>query len=237
MTTSIRLAKHIAELVPCSRREADQYIEGGWVKVDGQIVEEPGYRLMTHQSVDLNPAATLAAVEPVTILLHKPAGIATDTAVQLIVPDTLVSDAHLSMRFLKRHAVGLTLTEPLEKDASGLLVFTQDWRIARKLIEDAARLEQEYIIEVTGEIVRDGLQLLNHGLTFNGKALPPIKVSWQNETRLRFAIKAPQRGLIMHMCEKVGLKVLTTRRIRIGRMSMAGLPSGGWRYLAGYERF
>lgn len=237
MTASIRLAKHIAELVPCSRREAGQYIESGWVKVDGRVIEEPGFRLMPRQQVELMPGASLAPVEPVTILLHKPSGIDAGVAVQLVMPDTLAPNDRTGLRFLKRHVAGLTLTESLEKNASGLLVFTQDWRIVRKLVDDTARIEQEYIVEVTGEPVPGGLQLLNHGLTFNGKPLPPAKVSWQNETRLRFAIKAPQRGLIAHMCEKVGLKVSTMKRIRIGRVPMAGLPSGQWRYLAGYERF
>jgi 23S rRNA pseudouridine2604 synthase len=237
MTASIRLAKHIAELAPCSRREAELYIEGGWVKVDGQVVEEPGFRLMPQQQVELMPQASLTTTEPVTILLHKPSGIDADAAIHLITADTLAPEDRTGLRFLKRHVAGLTLTESLDKNAGGLLVYTQDWRIVRKLIDDAARIEQEYIVEVTGVLIPDGLQLLNHGLAFNGKPLAPIKVSWQNETRLRFAIKAPARGLITHMCEKVGLKVLAMKRIRVGRISMAGLPSGQWRYLAGYERF
>lgn len=237
MPVSIRLAKHIAELVPCSRREADQYIEGGWVKVDGQIVEEPGFRIMPQQQIEVAPQASLAAIAPVTIVLHKPSGIDDEDAIQLVLPDAQTAVDRSGLRFLKKHTTGLTLTDPLGKAASGLLVYTQDWRIVRKLVADAARIEQEYIVEVAGGLVADGLQLLNHGLSFNGKALPPIKVSWQNETRLRFALKAPQRGLIAHMCEKVGLQAIAIKRIRIGRLSMAGLPSGQWRYLAGYERF
>jgi 23S rRNA pseudouridine2604 synthase len=122
-------------------------------------------------------------------------------------------------------------------NASGLLVCTQDFRVARKLNDDATTIEQEYVVEVAGELPPDGLKLLNHGLSYNGKALPPIKVSWQNETRLRFALKGVQNGQITHMCKSVGLQVLAMKRLRIGRVSMAKLQAGQWRYLSGYERF
>jgi 23S rRNA pseudouridine2604 synthase len=237
MTESIRLVKRVAELASCSRTEAAQYIEGGWVKVDGQLIEEPGFRVLPQQKVELVPDAKLQPVEPVTILLHKRAGIQTPPVQQLITADNLFAGDRSGNRFLKRHATDLTVTDAGEANASGLLVLTQDWRIKRKLVDDAARIEHEYIVEVTGSLKPDGLALLNHGLKFNGKPLPPIKVSWQSETRLRFAIKAPPRGLIAHMCEQVGLTVLALKRIRIGRIPLAGLPEGQWRYLLGYERF
>ncbi|MDB5773306.1 MAG: rsuA [Burkholderia sp.] len=239
MTESVRLAKRVAELVPCSRSEAEQYIEGGWVTVDGQVVEEPGFRV-DRQDVQLSPKASLSELVPVTLLLHKPAGYdaCANPPVQLVTPDSLATDVHgPAVRFLKRHLSGLTLTDSLETSASGLLVLTQDWRVARKLVDDAAKIEHEYIVEVAGEPVPDGLALLNQGLTWNGKPLPPMKVSWQNETRLRFALKSPPRGLIAHVCEKLGLKVVSMKRIRIGRVPMAGLQPGQWRYLHGYERF
>jgi 23S rRNA pseudouridine2604 synthase len=239
MTESLRLAKRLAELVPCSRREAEQYIEGGWVRVDGEMIEEPGFRVRAQQHVELMPLATLVPLTPVTILLHQPADyhVGDHDAMQLLTPDTLAADDRSVISFLKQHLVGLKLTLPLESKASGLLVFTQDWQIARKLVDDAATIEQEYIVEVLGNLVPDGLALLNHGLRWNGKPLPPIKVSWQNENRLRFAIKSPDRGQIAHMCAMVGLEIKAIKRIRIGRIPMAGLESGTWRYLLGYERF
>lgn len=239
MPDSIRLAKRLAATVPCSRGEAEQYIAGGWVTVDGAVAEEPGLRILPQQRVELLPDATLAAIVPVTLLMHKPAQVAADlaTLLPLFTPGARAGDDHLHIRFLKRHLTRLTLVAPLEANASGLLVATQDWRVARKLGEELGRIEQEYVAEVTGELKPDGLALLNHGLQWNGKPLAPAKVSWQNETRLRFAIKGPQPGQIAGMCEKVGLRLLTLKRIRIGRVPMAALPSGQWRYLAGYQRF
>jgi 23S rRNA pseudouridine2604 synthase len=131
----------------------------------------------------------------------------------------------------------LTQCLPLERNAGGLQVFTQDFRVARKLTDEAATIEQEYIVEVEGELSAEGLKLLNHGLKFNGRMLPPIKVSWQNETRLRFALKGVIAGSVAHMCQAVGLKVISMKRIRIGRVAMAKLPAGQWRYLMPHEKF
>jgi 23S rRNA pseudouridine2604 synthase len=236
MTESVRLAKRLAETVPCSRREAELYIEGGWVLVDGQVVEEPGCRVQPQQSVALLPGATPEPLPPVTILLHQSADAGND-ALQYLSPDNLVLDAHAGIRFLKRHLAGLSSPLPLEPGASGLLVLTQDWRVLRKLGEDASRIEQEYIVDVAGELGSDGLALLNHGLQLDGKPLPPIKVSWQNETRLRFALKGLRHGQIAQMCQLVGLRVLAIKRIRIGRLPLARLQPEQWRYLLGYERF
>lgn len=238
MTEPVRLAKRLAEIVPCSRREAELYIAGGWVTVDGQVVEEPQFKVL-QQKVELHPEASLAQLEPVTILFHQaPApGMSADATQQVICAGTRAADDPSGIRLLKQHFMRLTQCTPLEMKASGLLVFTQDWRVARKLIDDAATVEQEYIVEVAGELPPDGLKRLNHGLSFNGRALPPIKVSWQNETRLRFALKGAQPGQIAHMCESVGLQVLAMKRIRLGRVSMAKLQPGQWRYLMPHERF
>ena len=242
MTEPIRLAKRLAELVSCSRREAELYIAGGWVKVDGQVVEEPQF-MVSEQKIELHPDASLTLAEPATILLHQPAdtgmnaGMANNVALQLIRAETRAADDPSGIHMLKQHFLRLTQHIPLERNASGMVIYTQDWRAARKLSDDAASLEQEYIVEVAGELPPDGLNLLNHGLTYNGRALSSIKVSWQNETRLRFALKGVQPGQIAHMCQSVGLQVLAMKRIRIGRVSMGKLPPGQWRYLMPHERF
>lgn len=237
--TPIRLAKRLAELISCSRREAELYIEGGWVTVDGKVVDEPQYKV-SEEKIELHPEATLTPVAPVTMLFNQPATVTSmdaDTARLLINVETRAADDTSGIRTLKRHFARLTPTLPLEANASGLVVLTQDWGVSRRLIDNGATVEQEYVVEVAGEIAPDGLALLNYGLSFNNRALPPIKVSWQNETRLRFALKGAQPGQISHMCASVGLSVKTMKRIRIGAVSMAKLPQGQWRYLLPHERF
>ena len=222
---TVRLAKRLAEERPCSRREAELYIEGGFVSVDGELVEEAGARVTMEQVVTVADDATLLEIVPVTILLNKPAGAA--QPLHLLNGESLTRSAP-GQRFLKRHITGQEQYLPLDAKTSGLTVFTQDFRVKRKLADEAAKMEQEIIVEVSGTISENGLQQLN---TINGK------VSWQNETRLRFAINNPKPGLIEKLCKEVGLTVIAMKRIRIGRIAMASLPVGEWRYLQDHERF
>ena len=237
MSDSIRLAKRVAELFNCSRGDAILYIEGGGVTVDGVVVEEPGFRVTGQEQIALLPGADLTPIEDVTILLHKPAGMLVADVAELIVAENHASEDRSGLRFLKRHLKELVMLDPLENAASGLLVFTQDWRVKRKLVDDLSRVEQEFVVEVSGQIIEDGLQLLSQSINFNGKPSAPAKVSWQNETRLRFARKELSPRLIMLLCARVGLAVVSIKRIRIGRIPMAALAVGQWRYLMGYEKF
>jgi 23S rRNA pseudouridine2604 synthase len=231
----IRLAKRVAEIVPCSRGEAERYIAGGWVTVDGAVAEDPATRVTPAQAVALLPGAQPVEPAPVTILLHKPAGVDAAGALALIAPETLAAGG--DTRFLRRHLARLTVVTPLEPEASGMVVLSQDWRVTRKLVEDGARVEQEYVAEVTGAIVDDGLSRLNAGMRVQGRATVPLKASWQSEARLRLAGKDIRPGQVAAMCAEVGLTVTSLRRLRIGRVALGQLPAGRWRYLHETERF
>ena len=233
MLEPVRLAKRLAEMLPCSRREAEQYIEAGWVTVDGVVVEEPQFRVL-HQAIELSKDASLLAPTSVTLLLHKPAGFEADLKQATCVPDD-----RSGITPLRKHLLSEFVT-PLALPASGLVVFTSDWRVRRKLVDDAATLEHEVVVEVEGSIKPGGLERLNridHGFTFNGKLLSPAKVSWQSEARLRFALKGELPGQIAYFCESVGLTITGMKRLRIGRVAMSGLQAGQWRYLLPTERF
>ncbi|MBX8608365.1 rRNA pseudouridine synthase [Pseudomonas cichorii] len=236
MTDPIRLSKRLIELVGCSRREAELYIEGGWVTVDGEVIEEPQFKVGS-QKVELSPDARAEAPEAVTIILHKPTSASVESALKLITPGTLSQEHSFGKRPLKGHFMRLEAISTLQANASGLMVFSQDWKILRKLTDDRSKIEQEYIVEVSGEMVAHGLNRLNHGLSYKGKELPAVKASWQNENRLRFAMKNPQPGIIAQLCEAVGLKIVAIRRIRIGGVSMGKLPEGQWRYMTAKEKF
>ncbi|GAB3383990.1 RNA-binding protein [Lysobacter fragariae] len=240
MPDPIRLSKRVAELLDCSRADAEAYIEGGWVWVDGVVVEAPQH-MVTTQRVELDPDAVLEAPEPATILLHKPAGWdaieGRKPASALVTPPARWEDDPTGVRLLQRHFVRLTPLVPLDVDASGLMVLTQDGRVWRRLTEDADQIEHEFIVEVSGDIAPYGLRKLNHGLRYRGREIPPCKVSWQNEIRLRFAIKAAQPGQLHDMCAQVGLQVVAIRRIRIGKIPLGKMPAGAWRYLPVGERF
>ena len=256
-----RLAKRLAAQANCSRSEAEQYIEGGWVKVDGKVVEQAGARVLATQKVELDAHANLATLEEVTLLMHKPVGYESgegrNPALLLLDPAKQSIDSNLAggaasaTRFLQRHFSNLTPTTPLPLEASGLIVFTQDFRIARKLNDDADRVEQECMVQVdskralqgpvTDEVLQNAIRRLCHGLSFNGIELPPIKVSIAQQTPtelwLRFAFKGIRPGQIPQMIERVGLRLLAIKRIRIGRIPMGDLPVGHWRYLPSYKKF
>ncbi len=235
MTEPVRLAKRVVSLAQCSRREAEQYIEGGWVQVDGVVVEAPQFMVDT-QDITIDRKAALIPTEPATLVLHKPAGHDAGRASTLITPETRATDDASGVRPLKRHFQRLSSPLLLPVEASGLLIFTQDRRVVRKLTEDIDRLEQEFEVDVSGEMIENGLALLNHGLRFNNYAMPPIKVSWQSEQRLRFAFKKLQSSQIVPMCEAVGLKILAMKCLRVGRIPLAKLPPGQWRYLNPQDR-
>lgn len=240
---ALRLAKRVAETIPCSRGEAERYIAGGWVSVDGTVVEDPAERVNDDQEVTVHPDATLEDVAPVTILLHKPpayhagAGAEGTAATELLTAASNVPDHIGRQRVLRRHFTKLTLATPLDTAATGLVVYSQDFHVNRKLVEEADRIEHEYIVETSGRIRDGGLAHINGALNFKGRPTVPVKVSWQNETRLRVAGKGIRPGQIDFLCAAVGLTVVAVKRIRIGRIPLASLPVGQWRYLGEFERF
>ena len=244
MTEPVRLARRLADIVGCSRRQAELYIEGGWVRVDGIVVEAPQSKVRD-QTITLDPQARAEPVLPVTLLLHKPADYdwadGPRSASQLLLPGSRWDGAHDRQRQLQRHLQEQSCVTPLESGASGLLVFTQDRRVRRKLTEEAARVEHEVIVDVTGEVTEAALRQLNKAPIVDGRAMLPAKVSISRQvddvTGLRFAVKGSLPGQIAQMCGAVQLTVVGMRRIRVGRIALAALPMGQWRYLMPYERF
>ncbi len=246
-----RLSKRVMAQMGCSRSDAEQYIEGGWVSVNGQVVEEAMFRV-AHQTVAIDPQASLLALAAVTLLLHKPPGFDAMAAPEQAKPRVKPAQALLApathgegdpsgQRVLKRHFAKLTACMPLEAAASGLVVFTQDWRVLRKLEEDAHLIEQELIVEVAGNVETAVLKRLNHGIASDGQPLPPVKVSLNStgdaSSKLRFAVKGNHPGLMAYLCERVGLEIQSMKRLRVGRVGMGPLPQGQWRYLQAHERF
>lgn len=236
MTTPVRLDKRVAELQHCSRADAQKYVEGGWVSVDG-IVNEECQALVSTQRVTVDPKAQLEKTEPATLLLHKPVGVESSGTAALATPATHTAGDRSGIRPLKRHFHKLAPLMPLDADTGGLMVLSQDGRVWRRLTEDYASIEQEFVVEVRGEMNVYGLAKLASGLRYAGRILQPAKVSWQNEVRLRFAIKDVQPGQLRYMCGEVGLEVVAMRRIRIGRIALSKMPVGEWRFLPASERF
>ena len=241
--TGVRLSKVMAERGICSRREADEFIERGWVFVDGKRVSELGIRIDPDARIDLAPEATRTQRQRVTILLHKPVGYVSGQpepgytpAASLIGADNQF-DRDSAQRFHGSHLMSLAPAGRLDIDSTGLLVLTQDGRIARRLIGDDSKVDKEYLVRVDGHLDAEGLALLQHGLELDGVRLRPARVEWINDDQLRFELREGRKRQIRRMCELVGLKVLGLKRVRIGQVKLGDLPLGQWRYLREDESF
>ena len=239
-----RLSKRMSELGLCSRREADEWIENGWVRVDGAVVSVLGSRVAPDAHIEIDAAARRQQSESVTILLHKPVGYVSgqaedgyEPASVLIRPENRWHEDDLKRVFRPTHLRGLAPAGRLDIDSTGLIVFTQDGRVARRLIGHDSEVEKEYLVRVEGQLSADGLRLLNHGLELDGTKLKPARVSWQNEHQLRFVLREGKKRQIRRMAELVGISVTGLKRIRIGSVSLSKLPSGRWRYLRPDETF
>ena len=239
-----RLSKIMAHRGMCSRREADRYIEQGLVVVDGQKVNELGAKVSPDVKIELAGEGRRQQETQVTVLLNKPVGYVSGQAeksykpaVTLIKNHTHWVKDHSSRQFNPGQLRGLAPAGRLDIDSNGLLILTQDGRIARQLIGENSSIDKEYLVRVTGQLSEKGLKLLNHGLSLDGKSLKPAKVSWQNEDQLRFILHEGKKRQIRRMCELVGLKVVGLKRIRIGNVMLGNLPPGQWRYLGQNETF
>jgi 23S rRNA pseudouridine2604 synthase len=243
MSENIRLSKLMAERGLCSRREADEWIAKGWVKVNGQITDVLGIRVPPDCEIELSPGAHKDSNSRVTILLNKPIGYVSGQPEKDYLPAVrLITDENherapgdiLLERF---HFDGLAPAGRLDIDSQGLLVFTQDGTVAKTLIGEHTEVEKEYLVRVHGRLSDRDLKLLNHGLSLDGKPLKPAKVEWLNEDQLRFVLREGKKRQIRRMCEMMGLEVLGLKRVRIGNIRLGSLAEGHWRFLAPGERF
>ncbi|HZY19758.1 MAG TPA: pseudouridine synthase [Ramlibacter sp.] len=247
-----RLNKRMAELGLCSRREADDWIARGWVRVDG-VVATMGLQVAPEARIEVDRRAQGQQQQQVTILLHKPVGYVSgqaedgyQPAVTLVQERSRWSGDASPIRFSPAQLRGLAPAGRLDIDSTGLLVLTQDGRVARQLIGEDSGIEKEYLVRVSlGPVVRDvqsalppaQLARLRHGLSLDGRPLKPARVDWQNPEQLRFVLTEGRKRQIRRMCELVGLKVVGLKRVRIGRVTLGQLPQGLWRYLQPGERF
>ena len=282
-----RLNKRMAELGMASRREADDWIARGWVKVNGAVASM-GMQVTPDARIEVNKQAQGQQANQVTILVNKPLGIVSGQAedghlpaITLIQPQNRWAEDNARFFFHPKQLQSLVPAGRLDIDSTGLLVLTQDGRVARQLIGEDAGMEKEYLVRVayTGDenlaaatsaaathaalrrapsqptqlsriddddpVTSDVqsvfppamLARLRHGLSLDGQALKPAKVTWQNPEQLRFVLTEGKKRQIRRMCELVGLKVVGLKRVRIGSVMLGNLPLGQWRYLQPHERF
>jgi 23S rRNA pseudouridine2604 synthase len=239
-----RLSKVMAERGLCSRREADVWIERGWVKVAGETIRTLGTRVEADAVITIATEARQSQAKLATVIMHKPMGYVSGQAEDghqpasvLFTAENQWSEDPAGKYFNPREQLGLAPAGRLDIDSTGLLILTQDGRIARALIGEDSQVEKEYLVRVEGQLEEGGLQRLRHGLSLDGKALKPAIVRWQNEDQLSFVLREGRKRQIRRMCEMVGLQVVGLKRVRIGPVLLGALPVGQWRYLSPQETF
>ena len=244
----VRISKLLTERGLASRREADDWIAAGWVRVDGRMAEL-GQRVMLDTPIEIDPRARQEQARQVTVLLHKPMGIVSgqpedgyEPAITLVTPANRWAGDNSGIEYRSTHLRHLAPAGRLDIDSTGLLVFTQDGRVAKRLIGDQTRVEKEYLVRVafgqpghpdtsspSTRFPEEGLARLRQGLTLDGILLRPAAVSWQNEDQLRMVLREGRKRQIRRMCEQVGLEVLGLKRVRIGSVPLGPMPAGQWR--------
>lgn len=239
----VRLSKVMSERAMCSRREADLWIERGWVFVDGERISELGSRIKPDAEITISKEAKYDQAKQVTILLNKPVGYVSGQpepgctpAVTLITAESQVRQQGVP-EFKPWMLRGLAPAGRLDIDSTGLLVLTQDGRVAKKLIGEDSEAEKEYLVRVSGEMIKGGLRLLQHGLELDGKPLKQAWVKQLNEDQLHFILREGKKRQIRRMCELVGLTVIGLKRVRIGRVKLGDMQIGQWRFLRPDESF
>lgn len=231
----VRLSKRVAELKACSRAEAERYIEGGWVSVNGEVVELPQHRVAETDTVAIAPDARALPLLPATVLWHKPAGVRCDIdqapKIEWLGSAQRSPDDRSGQRLLLKHWAGLRCVAPLDTVASGLVVFSQSQPVQRHLVADAITVEHELWVDVNGPVGPEALAALQRQVR--------ASVNRQNEagTRLRVAAKGLRKGQLATWCEAAGIRPDGVHRARLGRLALGTLAVGQWRLMMGYERF
>lgn len=247
---AVRLSKRMSELGLSSRREADEWIERGWVRVNGKPAVL-GQKVLPGDVITVDQRAKAAQDALVTILINKPVGYVSGQAEDgyeparvLVTPENHWERDPSPIRYSASQLKSLVPAGRLDIDSVGLLVLTQDGRVAKQIIDERSTIDKEYIVRVSNRdgsvpprLSGEGLALLNHGLELDDKPLLPAKVEWLNESELRFVLVEGKKRQIRRMCELVGLKVTRLKRVRIGGIELGGLPLGQWRYLGEGEGF
>ena len=242
--TLIRLSKYLSSKNICSRREAEVFIERGWLLVDGEVVREQGFKVNDNSVITIDERARVYQKSLVTVLLNKPVGYVSGQpeknykpATRLITRHRMQTGAGNQETPVQYPVKGLAPAGRLDIDSTGLLVLTQDGRVARQLVSPDSEVEKEYIVRVDRKVTKSQATQLAFGLELDGQQLKMAKVEILDTNTFGIILTEGKKRQIRRMCEQVGLKVTALKRIRIGQVHLGNLPVGQWRCLQKGESF
>ncbi len=247
-STPERVSKLLAAKGLCSRREAAAFIKRGWVLLDGRPVTETGAKAFPGQDIRLAKPAEREQEHTVTIILNKPPGFSVGA------PEAGYPDANTLIRppnqmrlpgepgLTGAHIRGLAPAGRLDLSTRGLMVYTQDGRVARRLLghgpeAETKPIEKESLIRVEGGLSRGAFNRLRAGVAMDGRLVKPMVLEWVNADQIRLVINETGHRQVWRLFEAVRAHVTGVKRVRIGGVKLGGLPSGKWRFLRHGEHF
>lgn len=235
----VRINKYLADKGLCSRREAEDIVLKGWVTINGEVLKELSYKVKPSDQVKVSDKAQTYLSKKMTIVINKPVGFVSAQAEDDYKPAIRLVQAQNFYGHKQPPRItykGFAPAGRLDIDSTGLLILTQDGKLAKKIIAPDSNIEKEYIVEVKGEITEEKIKKLCYGLSLDGRKLKKAKVKWVKGSRLNFILKEGRKRQIRRMCELVGLEVKSLKRVRIGQLELGKLPLGQWRLLKSSEK-
>ena len=229
-SAGIRLNKYIANSGICSRREADTYIEHGSVEVNGKLVTEMGYKVMPNDVVRFD-GTSISPEQKRYILLNKPKNYITtmdDDRGRKTVMD-LVSNASKE----RIYPVGR-----LDRNTTGLLLFTNDGDLAKKLTHPKHNVRKLYHASLDRKLEIKDLEKLRGEVIIEGRKVFIDAVSYvegQTKTEVGIEIHSGRNRIVRKIFEHVGYKVNKLDRVIFAELTKKNLPRGRWRELTKLE--
>ncbi len=234
-----RINKYLADRGLCSRREAEELINKGWVKVNGEVLKDLAYRVSPTDKVEVDEKVQKHLKKKLTIIINKPLGYVSaqaegeyKPAIRLATPKNFYGGKTAP----RIQYQGFAPAGRLDIDSTGLLVLTQNGKLAKQIIAPDSEVEKEYIVFTKGEITPQKIKKLEFGISLDGKKLKKAIVTQEGNNKLRFILREGKKRQIRRMCETVDLQVTSLKRIRIGQLKLGNLPVGQWRLMKHNER-
>ncbi len=220
----LRLNKYISESGICSRREADKFIESGKVYVNG-ILATLGTRVSPTDTVVVDGKTIKPKSNKVYIALNKPVGI------------TCTTETHVKgniIDFVNYHERIFPIGR-LDKPSEGLIFLTNDGDMVNKILRAGNNHEKEYVVSVDKPITKEFINAMENGIPILGTMTKQCKVRKIGKCTFNIILTQGLNRQIRRMCEYLGFKVTSLKRIRIMNVSLSNLPAGKWRYLSSEE--
>lgn len=221
---ALRLNKFLSEAGVCSRREADRLIEAGRVTVDGKKAET-GMKITPGQEVRVDQKLVKPEEEMIVLAVNKPRGIVCTEEKRE--PDNII-------RFLN-YPTRITYAGRLDKDSEGLLLMTNNGDIINKMMRAGNYHEKEYLVTVDKPVTEEFLQHMARGVPILDTVTRPCQVKKEGKKTFRIVLTQGLNRQIRRMCEALGYKVVTLKRVRIMQIRLGDLKPGQYRPLTEQE--